>query len=384
MSGPFASALSEHPVTSQATGEVTGAVLERVGERPDLVVVSTTRAHAGALEDIVGTVDAVLHPLAIIGCTAESVVGTGHEVEESPAVSLWAGRVGPLCPVSLRATRLADDSWHFAGWPADVGFEPRALLLVVDPFTFPAGDFLAWLERERPGLPVIGGIASGGRGPGANRLVAGHEVVTAGAAGVLVGPGVDLDTVVSQGCRAYGTPLTVTRSDRNIIYELAGSPALDCLVGQIKDHLDPSEVAGMESDGLFVGRLVDDRVVDPGAGDFLVRSVVGVDRATGAVAVDDRVPLGSTVQFHRRDAGTAHRELRTLLAGHEADAALLFTCNGRGTRLFDRAHHDAGMVEAALGPAPVGGFFAAGEIGPVGGRNFVHGFAASMALLRDR
>jgi small ligand-binding sensory domain FIST len=102
------------------------------------------------------------------------------------------------------------------------------------------------------------------------------------------------------------------------------------------------------------------------------------------VAVDDRVPLGSTVQFHRRDAATAHGELRTLLAGHQADAALLFTCNGRGTRLFDRAHHDAGMVEAALGPAPVGGFFAAGEIGPVGGRNFVHGFAASMVLLSNR
>ena len=150
---PFASALSEHPVATQATGEVAGAVLESIGERPDLVVVTATRAHAGALEDIVRTVAAVLHPLAMLGCAAESVVGTGHEIEETPAIALWAGRVGPLAQVRLQATRLADDSWHFDGWPERIGFEPTALLLVADPFTFPADGFLTWLEEAEPGPP---------------------------------------------------------------------------------------------------------------------------------------------------------------------------------------------------------------------------------------
>jgi small ligand-binding sensory domain FIST len=282
---PFASALSEHPVASQATGEVAGAVLEAIGERPDLVVVTATRPHAGALEDIVGAIAAVLHPLAMFGCAAESVVGTAHEIEETPAIALWAGRVGPLAQVHLRATRLADDSWTFEGWPGHLAFEPSALLLAADPFTFPADEFLTWLDGVRPGLRVIGGNASGGRGPGGNRLVVGDAVVTAGATGVLVGGGVDIEAVVAQGCRAYGNPLTVTRSERNVIYEVAGVPAMECLVDQIRTSLDPLDIAGIESNGLLMGRLIDEHIGDPGPGDYLIRNVVGVDRSTGAVAV---------------------------------------------------------------------------------------------------
>ena len=381
---PFASALSVHPVASHAIGEVTGEVLETIGDRPDLVVVTVTRAHGGALEDIVATVTAALHPLAIIGCSAESVVGTGREIEETPGISLWAGRVGPLIQVILSATRLADDSWHFAGWPEHIGVEPSALMLVADPFTFPAEEFIQWLQEVRPDIPVIGGNASGGRGPGGSRLVVGDRVVTAGATGVLIGSGVEVEPVVSQGCRPYGRLLTVTRSDRNVIYDVAGVPAMECMVDQIKDSLQPNEVADIESNGLFVGRLINEHLGEPGPGDYLIRNVVGVDRATGAIAVDDRVPLGSTVRFHVRDAITAHDELRVLLQDRNAAAALMFTCNGRGARLFDDAHHDAGLIQRSLGPVPLGGFFAAGEFGPVGGQNFIHTFTASIALLRER
>jgi small ligand-binding sensory domain FIST len=384
MTPAFASALSEHPVTSLATGEVAGAILETIGDRPDLVMVTTTRPHAGALEDVAATLGAVLHPLAVVGCSAESVVGTGREVEETPAISVWAGRVGPLAPVALDATRLADGTWHFAGWPEQTAFEPSALVLVTDPFTFPADDFLSWIEARHPHLPVIGGLASGGRGPGASRLVVGDRVRSAGAVGVLLGPGVTLDTVLSQGARGYGSPLTVTKSERNIIYEVAGVPAMEYMVDQIRSHLSPAEVVGIEANGLFVGRLIDEHVDRPGPGDYLVRSVLGADRATGAVAVDDQVPLGSTVRFHVRDAETAHLELGSLLADRQAEAALVFPCNGRGTRLFDDPHHDAAALRKAVGPVPVGGFFAAGEFGPVGGHNFVHGFTASVGLLRPR
>jgi small ligand-binding sensory domain FIST len=381
---PFASAVSEHPVASLATGEVAGAVYEAIGDRPDLVMVLVTRAHAGALEDIVHTVSSVLNPLTLIGAAVESVVGTGREIEETPAISLWAGRVGPLAPVALDAVRLADDSWHFTGWPDSTAFEPTALVLLTDPFTFPVDEFLTWLHTVQPGLRVLGGNISGGRGPGGNRLVVGDRVVSAGATGVLIGAGVDIRTVVSQGSRAYGHPLTVTRSDRNLLYEVAGVPAMECMVDQIKNGLTSTDIAGIESNGLFVGRLIDEHVDEPGPGDYLVRTVVGVDRSTGAVAVDDRIPLGSTIRFHLRDAQTADRELDVLLHGQAAGAAMLFTCNGRGTRLFDEAHHDAQMLQRSMGSIPVGGFFAAGEIGPVGGRNFVHAFTASMALFCDR
>jgi small ligand-binding sensory domain FIST len=380
----FASALSEHPIAAQATGEVAGTVLESIGDRPDLVVVNATRPHAGALEDIAATLDALLHPLAVVGCAAESVLGRGTEVEETPALSLWAGRVGPLLQLSLTAIRLSDDAWHFEGWPEQIGLEPAALVLIGDPFTFPTEEFLSFVGERLPDVPVVGGNASAGRGPGASRLVVRDRVVTKGATAVLIGPGVAVDTVLSQGCRPYGQLLTVTRSDRNIIYEIAGKPAMERMVDEIKDSLEPVDVAGIEANGLFVGRLVDDRISEPGPGDFLVRNVVGVDRSSGAVAVNDRVPLGATIQFHLRDAHSAHRDLELLLHGREASAALMFSCNGRGSRMFDTANHDVVTFEREVGPAPLGGFFAAGEIGPVGGSNFLHSFSSSIALFHNR
>ena len=381
---PFASALSEHPVPSLATGQVVGAVLEAIGERPDFVFLSVTRPHAGALDDIVTTVTSVLHPMVMIGCAAESVVGTGHEIEETPAVSLWAGRVGPLIPVTLKASRSADDIWQFSGWPDNITIEPTALILVADPFTFPVDQFLSWLGDRHPGLPVVGGNASAALGPGGSRLIAGARTIKEGAVGVLIGSGVEIEAVVSQGCRPYGQPLTVTKSDRNIMYEVAGTPAIESMVDQMKRGLSAAEIAGLENNGLHIGRLIDEHLDQPGPGDYLVRTVIGVDRSTGAMAVDDRVPLGSTICFHLRDAESADRDLRSLLQGRRADGALLFTCNGRGTRLFDEPHHDAAVLAGQIGAVPVGGFFAAGEAGPVGGRNFVHSFTASIALFRDR
>ena len=381
---PFAGALSEHPIPSLATGEVIGAVLEAIGERPDIVFLSVTRPHAGALDDIITTVTSVLHPMVTIGCAAESVVGTGHEIEETPAISLWAGRVGPLMPVTLRASRSADDTWHFSGWPDKITIEPTALILVADPFTFPVDRFLSWIGDRHPGLPVIGGNASAALGPGGSRLIAGDRTLNEGAVGVLIGSGVEMEAVVSQGCRPYGQPLTVTKSDRNIMYEVAGTPAIESMVDQMKHGLSPVEIAGLEHNGIHIGRLIDEHLDQPGPGDYLVRTVIGVDHNTGAMAVDDRVPLGSTVRFHLRDAESADRDLHALLEGRRADGALLFTCNGRGTRLFDEPHHDAAVLAGQIGPVPVGGFFAAGEVGPVGGRNFVHSFTASIALFRDR
>jgi small ligand-binding sensory domain FIST len=156
------------------------------------------------------------------------------------------------------------------------------------------------------------------------------------------------------------------------------------MVDQMKHGLSPVEIAALENNGLHIGRLIDEHLDQPGPGDYLVRTVIGVDRSTGAMAVDDRVPLGSTVRFHLRDAESADRDLHALLDGRRADGALLFTCNGRGTRLFDEPHHDVSVLAGQVGAVPVGGFFAAGEAGPVGGRNFVHSFTASIALFRDR
>jgi small ligand-binding sensory domain FIST len=383
---PFASALSQHPIASEAIGEVAGEVLEALGDHPDLVLVTVTRHHAGALEDIAITLEAVLHPHALVGCAAESVLSTGAEVEDSAAISLWAGRVGPVLELSVDAQRQADDSWRFVGWPAVIDIEPTAILLFCDPFTFPTADFLRRLDEYVPGIPVIGGNASGGRGPGGSRLLSGRRVTNGGAVGVLLGAGagVEVEPVVSQGCRPYGSALTVTASEGRVVYGLAGRPAMECLVDQAQRALGVADVAGIGSNGLYLGRLIDERIADPRSGDFLVRTVVGVDRSSGAIALDDRVPLGSTVRFCLRDAGTAYHELAELLAGRQAGAALTFVCTARGSRLFDARHRDTSTIERAIGPVPVGGMFSAGEIGPVGGQSFLLTNSATLALLHDR
>jgi small ligand-binding sensory domain FIST len=380
---PFAAALSEHPVPPHAVGEVAGEVLDRFGDRPDLAFVFVTPPFAGALEDAVAAIDELLHPLVLLGCAAESVVGPHREVERTAAVSLFAARTGPLLSMALRAGDGPAGELEVAGWPEQIAFAPQALLLMADPFSFPVDRFLDWMRTRHPGLPVVGGMASAAHAAGGNRLAIGRRVVASGAVGVLLGPGVDVEAVVSQGCRPFGQPLVVTRSDGNVILELAGSPALERLVSQAHGALTEEEVALLEMGGLQLGRVIDEHRESFGRGDFLLRSVLGADRTTGAIAVGDVVPVGTTVQFHLRDARTADEDLHVLLKGHQADGALVFTCNGRGSRLFQEPHHDARVLSDMLGPVPLAGYFAAGEIGPVGGQNFVHGFTASMALLRD-
>ena len=379
---PFAAALSQHPLATHAVGEVTGQVLDKVGKAPQLAVLFVSAAHTGAMEDIAAAVRSILLPEVLVGCTAASVVGGAREVEDQPAISLWAGTMSSVAPLRLTAEQVGDQV-AVRGFPAADGLpaDGRALLVLADPFTFPVDSFLSGL-RDQVGvdLPVVGGLASAARGPGGNRLVLGDEVVSDGAVGVVLG-GVEVSTVVSQGCRPVGDPMIVTRGERQVIYELAGRPALD-RVQELIQSLGPDDLH-LAQQGLHVGRVIDERKVDYGRGDFLIRNVLGADREVKAVAVGDEIDVGDTVQFQVRDADTADEDLRHLMATCDGDAALLFTCNGRGSHLFDVADHDAAIVSSAIADGPVAGMSCAGEIGPVGGRSFLHGFTASVVLFRD-
>jgi small ligand-binding sensory domain FIST len=382
---PFAAAMSEHPVTAYAVGEAAGQVLEALGPYPDLVVLFLTPPHGGALEDAAAAVRDVLQPSVLIGCVSESIVGTAREVEAEAAVSLWAGRFGPVAGLRITASE-GIDGVVFDGIPADPAFEPRAVLLLADPFTFPTEDFLAALAVRHPGLPVIGGMASGARGPGGSRLALDDRVLVDGAVGALIGPGARIETIVSQGCRPIGSPYVVTSGEGQFIRELAGKPALSRL-DEVATTLAPDDISLINRTGLHLGRVINEHKATFDRGDFLVRNVLGGDRERGAIAVNDVLEVGTTVQFHVRDANSAHEDLHQLLADRAGadtpDGALLFTCNGRGRHLFGLPDHDAGLIADLLGPVPTSGMFSAGELGPVGGRNFLHGFTASIALFRD-
>lgn len=376
-----AAALSEHPLPTHAVGEATGDVLEQIGTRPDVAAVFVTSGHAGALEDITATVRTILRPKTLIGAAATSIIGGHREVEERPGVSVWAARLGSVEPIRIETVR-SGDGWTVKGLPGRAKDGPRTLVLVADPFTFPTEGFLDQLSETCPQLQVVGGLTSGAQGAGGSRMMLNDRQFVDGAVGFLLGKGADVLPIMSQGCRPLGEPLVITRAERNVIYELGGQSALDRL-REVLETLDPADRASA-ANGLQIGRVIDERPATFGAGDFLIRNVIGADTSIGAVGIADVAKVGQTVQFHLRDAHTADLDLRTALAGHEASGALVFTCTGRGQALFGYPDHDADVVASALTTRATAGFFASGELGPVSARNFLHGMSTSVLLFGPR
>ncbi len=366
----YGAALSEHPDSASAAGEVIGELLETVGPSPDLAVLFASASHREEIGEVADAVHRVLAPAALLGATAVSVIGGPLEVQERPAVSLWAAAQCPAQPVRMDVVA-GPDGGTVRGMP-DAG--EGTLLVLPDPFSFPSEALL----NDRLAVKVVGGLASAAGRPGGNRLVLGHQVFSDGAAGVLLDPGVEVRTVVSQGCRPIGRPFTVTKAEGNIVLEMGGRTAVDRLRETLLalDEADRSLLAK----GLHIGIVIDEHKPDFDRGDFLIRGLIGADEETGALAVGDSVGVGTTLQFQVRDAATADEDLRELMAGASAGSALVFTCNGRGTHLFDGPDHDAAVVHEALERAPVAGMFCAGEFGPIAGRNFLHGFTASVVL----
>jgi small ligand-binding sensory domain FIST len=387
-SSQFASALSRNHDATAALDEVCARCLEQLRAAPDLALVFLSSHHAAAASALAERLFQRLTPRCLLGGTAESIVGGDTEVEFEPALSLWAARLpkAELLPMHLDFMRTPEGG-SIIGWPDQLlgpWPENASMLLIGDPFSFPADYLLQRLNEDQPGVPVVGGMCSAGHQPGMNRLLLQSETFTNGAVAVLMRGEFRMRTVVSQGCRPVGNHLVVTRAQQNVIYQLSGMPAYQRLQ-EVFETL-PTREQRMLAQGLHLGRVVSEYQDRFEQGDFLVRNVIGVDADQGAIAVGDYLRTGQTVQFHIRDAETADAELRQMLArvrqqaGSPPAAGLLFTCNGRGTRLFPQPHHDAAAVQELLGTIPLAGFFAAGELGPIGGSNFLHGFTASLAL----
>ena len=374
----YASALSCHPVAAHAVGETAGEILEALdGEDPHLVVCFASSHFVGTFDDAANALRELLAPEVLIGATAGGIVGGTREVEDAPAFSVFAAYLpdATLTPVALHLEQTPDGA-AVTGWPPDVD-SAATLVLLGDPFSFPADAFLRRLNEDRAGLTVIGGMSSAATNPGGNRLVLDTEVRRDGAVGVFL-EGVEVTAVVSQGCRPVGQAFTVTAAERNLVLELGGQPALQRLQ-EVAAGADDAERELLRR-GLQVGVVVDEHQAEFSRGDFLVRNVLGADPDAGAVAVGEEIEVGQTLQFQVPDGAAADADLRALLGPQQAAGALLFTCNGRGSRLFGTPDHDAGVIDQLLGPLPVAGAFCAGELGPIGGHNFLHSFTASVAL----
>ncbi len=382
-----ASALSTVRNTESALRDVAGRVARDLeGEPADLALIFASPHHAHALGQIASEVRGRGLGRHVLGCTGESIVGENLEVEGESALSLWSIR---LPGIDLHPRRLTFGEEGMRGWPDDsTDNDQRTVILLGDPFSFPTDQFLKQLNESGSGLRIVGGMASAGSSPGENRLVLDGQVFEDGAVAVALDGPLTLRTVVSQGCRPIGRPMIVTRVERNFIRELGRRPVLEVLRELFGDLSEEDQQRVRQ--GLHVGRVINEYQEQFRRGDFLVRNVLGTDDS-GGLAITDLIRVGQTVQFHVRDADTADEDLRGLLENERKESpdarvrgALLFTCNGRGTRLFPEPNHDVNSLHEILGPIPVAGFFAMGEVGPIGGQNFIHGYTASVVLFEEQ
>ena len=376
----WASALSEERSTDDAVAEAAAVVAGELADvQPDLVLVFASAHHAGAYERVARGIAAHFPGAHVAGCSAGGVIGDGRECEDRPAVSLLAAH---LPGADLHPIRFGH------GGAVSPGLAPHFLVLA-DPFTCDVDQLVGSLDERYPSARKIGGLASGGASPGTSALFLGREVHRRGAVGVALTGDIAVETIVAQGCRPIGHPMAITRCERNVIFELGGRPVV-AVLRELYEQLSPEDRELFRT-ALHVGIEMRGDRIEYRAGDFLIRNVVGIDPASDALAIGALARPYQALQFHVRDARTAAEDLAACLDRYRADSAsarpagaVLFSCLGRGVGLYGRPDHDTGLFRERIGPVPIGGFFCNGEIGPVGGTTFVHGYTSAFGLFRPR
>lgn len=369
-------------VVDQAIADLEGAV-------PHLAIVTLSglsgEEGAGRLLADVGRRVRTAYPdCTVIGANAHGVFAHGEAVEMTSGLSLWLAAFSGVPPTPFRIATVPAPHGGMAltGLP-DIGPRDRLAIMLADPWTLPVDDAIAGMVGEGGLIPVVGGLASAPGGRGAARLLLNGAVFDGGAVGVLIDESCPVRVVVSQGCRPIGSPMTVTGAQGQVISELAGATAVERL-REVITGLDEADQS-LAVRGLHLGIAHGDATSGEHAADYVIRGILGMDATTGAIRVGDDVPVGSVVRLHLRDADSATMDLQEVVAAAHASGsaagAYVVTCNGRGRAMFPTSDHDANVVGQGLSTDNVAGFFAAGEIGPVAGRNHLHGFTAVVIVV---
>ena len=383
----WASAVSQRVDSRSAVKEALRVLMAERARPPDLVFVFVSPHHAAAYEHVAGWLREELGDAVIAGCSAGGVIGGGCELEDREAISLTGGWL-PDVRVRVRHITEPLQNPSPAVWREVLGLtadEPCQFLLIIDPYTCEVDELLQSLDGAFPNACKVGGLASPGGSEQPVALFAGRELHRGGALIVTLQGPYELRAVVSQGCRPVGEPYIVTRANGNVIKELnAGKPAE--VLRKVYDAMNARDHA-LFNTSLFLGMDRGDNRTRYESGDFLIRNILGIDPDSGALAVDAHVNPYQVVQFHLRDRETAAQDLSQRLREltrsdipPRVRGALLFSCLGRGERLYGVANHDSDAIARRVGPVSLSGFFSDGEIGPVDGKTRLHGYASVFAV----
>lgn len=359
-----------------------------LGAEVSCAVVFFSSDYTEHLEDFLELIRVYGQAPLLLGCTGAGFIGTRHEAEDQSGFSLLL--------LSLPATRLhvfefsqkeVEESTGPAFWQMETGVnaeDVNAWIALTHPGQLNAERWLAEWNLAYPGVPVLGGLASGGQD--SIVLCRDGKMIAGDALALGFSGGLRVQTIVSQGCRPIGEPLTITGAKQNLLLSLGSKPAYGVLNtvfnGLTKQEKDRAR------NNLFAGLAMSEYLEEYKRGDFLIRNILGADPDAGAVAIGAPLRVGQTLQYQLRDRDSADEDLRELCFAAEENgvqpfASLLFSCNGRGRGLFGIPDHDAAVLAEVFSAHPSAGFFCNGEIGPVGKSNFLHGYTASAALLCD-
>lgn len=374
----WASALSTRDDVASAMAEV----LAQVGgvSKPDLVFVFTSGEHTENLSGFAEALWGTFGDACVLGAASQGVIGAGREIEGRNAVSVTVGRL-PGVAVEPVVVRPEDGPWSVDRWRAEVRAE-RGLIVVADPFSFDLAAQLPTLQHAFPNVPIVGGLGSASPEQSSPRLLAGGGLHPGGLVGVGLSGRLRFVSAVAQGCRPLGAPMFVTHCEGNRIFELDGRPVVDVL-RELYATLDPIDQA-LFGTALFLGVQMRDQH-EYAQGDFLIRNLVGISSDPTALVTAYIPERFQVVQLHVRDEQAARDDLARTLDGVTGAprGGLLVSCVGRGEGLFGEPDHDSRRFAERFADAPIGGFFGNGEVGPVQGQSYVHGYTSVFGLFAE-
>lgn len=395
----WANAISTRASLEAAIAEVTDALESRI-ERPDLGLVFISAAFASELSRLLPLLQEKLAIPNLVGCSGGGVVGMQGqapvEIEREAALSLTLASLPDVEIHTFHVSQqaLPDLDSPPESWIDLVGVAPRdnpQFILIADSMSAGVNDLLQGLDFAYPQSPKVGGLASLDSFSRGGSLFINRNRYEDGCIGLALSGNVALDTIVAQGCRPIGAPYWVAEAERNVLLKLEeadgdveGSP-LDILQNLLETLNDAERQLAQHS--LFIGIAQDSFKSSLEPGDFLIRNLLGVDPKTGAIAVGDRLRVGQRVQFHLRDAASAAEDLENLLTHYQQSTtpagALMFACVGRGKGLYQEPNFDSRLFSRYLKQVPLSGFFCNGEIGPIGGATFLHGYTSVFGICRQ-
>jgi small ligand-binding sensory domain FIST len=396
----WVSGISTKVSLEAAVQDVVQKVLKGLeGRSPDFGIVFISNTFASEYPRLMPLLAEQIEIKHLIGCSGGGIVGDGQELEDVPALSLMVGHIpnAGIKTFHIVDEQLPDldsspDRWQELIGVSTYDEEPNFVILA-DPFSFAVSDFLRGLDFAYPQAVKVGGMASSS-GVGANALFCSsaegkYMIYRDGSVGAAIWGDVAIDAVVAQGCRPIGKPLQVSQCDRNIILSLEDQSPLVALQNIVNDLSESDRDLAQHS--LFVGVVMNEFKPVLEQGDFLIRNIIGVDPRSGAIAIADKMRPGQRIQLHLRDRKASAEDLEDALIRYQRDrgvdracAGLMFACMGRGERLYGKPGFDSELFRSYIGDVPISGFFCGGEIGPVGGTTFVHGYTSSFGIFRDK